>query len=144
MVNRTPPLSPDPGSELEPLSPDPGSELEPLSPDPGSELEPLSPDPGSELEPLSPNPGSELYPAAAAAQLLLAWARSRGTSAVFKSANPARISENTRAAAAGVLGAAVTSEALSALSALPQLRRYTGSAFVGREKACGSLAELWD
>ena len=90
---------------------------------------------------------------------MLAWARRRGTSAVFKSSSAARIAENAQVAAAtaaadaadadadaddGAGGGGSLAASLDAISNLPQQRRYPGAGFVGEGRAFRTLGELWD
>ncbi len=73
------------------------------------------------------------------AQVLIAWAATRGTAVIPKSTNPKRIKENLDAAEV-----ALSEEDMNRLAALDRTYRYvTGSAWVVEGNSY-SMADLWD
>jgi alcohol dehydrogenase (NADP+) len=73
------------------------------------------------------------------AQVLLAWALQRGTSAIPKSVNPERLAQNFAAASITLDDAA-----MSELAALDAHRRYVTGDFWAKPGSPYTVAELWD
>lgn len=73
------------------------------------------------------------------AQLLLAWALQRGTSAIPKSTNPKRLRENFAAARLGL-----SPDVMAAIHELDRHRRYVDGEFWCIDDSPYSVEELWD